>query len=79
MNVAPRRAGDAAQTRSDAALAAMLGVQCFAIFVAAPFGALGYSALRVIADLLLLGFVFLVIFVAPDRATRTIAVITSIG
>ena len=79
MDVISHRTDAATAARNDAALVAMLGIQCFALFVAAPVAALGYPVLKAIADLLLFGFIFLVIFVAPDRATRTTAVIASIG
>lgn len=74
MNIDAQHGNQASAARRDAALAAMLGVQCFALFVAAPVGALGYPAFRTTADLLMFGFIFLVIFVAPDRVTRRIAV-----
>ena len=60
-------------TTRDAALTAMLIVQCFALFVAAPFGALGYSTLATIAELLLVAYVLLVVLISQSRTTAIIA------
>jgi hypothetical protein len=56
----------------DAALTAMLIVQFFALFVAAPFGALGYSTLTTITELLLLAYVMLIVLISPSRTTAII-------
>lgn len=58
----------------DVALSAMLAVQCFALFIAAPFAALGHSAMRSVADLLLVAYVLLVLLVSESRALRVVAV-----
>jgi hypothetical protein len=47
------------ETLRDVALTAMLIVQCLALFVAAPFGALGHPTMRALADLLLVAYVWL--------------------
>lgn len=59
-------------TARDGALTAMLIVQSFALFVAAPFGALGYSTLATIADLLLLAYVTLGVLISPSRITAIV-------
>ncbi len=64
----------------DVALTTMLVVQCFALFVAAPLGALGYRTLGSIADLLLLAYVLLIVLVSPSRTIAIIALsISSCG
>jgi hypothetical protein len=60
-------------TARDAALTAMLIVQFFALFVAAPFGALGYSALATTAELLLLAYVLLIVLISRSWITAIIA------
>jgi hypothetical protein len=62
----------------DAALTAMLVVQCLALFITAPLAALGYDAPRYLTRLLLLAFVLLVMLVLHGRL-RTIIVIVAIA
>ncbi len=64
--------------RQDAALAAMLVVQGFALFIAAPFGALGYSAWVAIADLLLIVYVLLILIVSNNRVITVVAIIVTV-
>ncbi len=64
-------------TVRDAALTAMLIVQCFALFVAAPFGALGYTWLATLAELLLLAYVLLVVAISRSRLTAITALAVS--
>jgi Ion channel len=61
----------------DAALTAMLAVQCFALFFAAPFGALGHPFMRSVADLLLVAYVLLVLFVTRNRKIGLLAMAVS--
>jgi hypothetical protein len=57
----------------DAVLTAILIVQSFTLFVAAPFGALDYSVLTKIAEFLTLAYVLLIVLIAQSRMTAIIA------
>jgi hypothetical protein len=61
----------------DAALTAMLAVQCFALFFAAPFGALGHPVMRSITKLLLVMYVLLVLLVSRNRKIGLLAITVS--
>jgi hypothetical protein len=61
----------------DAALTAMLAVQCFALFFAAPFGALGHPVMRSITELLLVAYVLLVLLVSRNRKIGLLAMTVS--
>lgn len=63
----------------DRALTAMLIVECFVIFVAAPCVAAGYPGSRTALELGLFSFAFLIIVVSRGRITTTIAVIAMIA
>ena len=65
------------ETLRDVALTAMLTVQCLALFVAAPFRALGHPTMRAVADLLLVAYLLLVLMVSHDRVTRVVTVTVS--
>ena len=60
-------------TAHDAVLTAILIVQCFALFVAAPFGALDYSVLTKVAEFLLLTYVLLIVLIAQSRMMAIMA------
>jgi hypothetical protein len=62
----------------DAVLTAILIVQSFTLFVAAPFGALDYSVLTKIAEFLTLAYVLLIVLIAQSRMTAIIAFSVSI-
>jgi Ion channel len=55
----------------------MLAVQCFALFFAAPFGALGYPVMRPLTDLLLVAYVLLVLLVSSNRIIGVLAMAVS--
>ena len=61
----------------DAALSAMLAVQCFALFFAAPFGALGHPVMRSVTELLLVAYVLLVLLVSHNRKIGILAMTVS--
>jgi Ion channel len=65
------------ETLRDVALTAMLTVQCLALFVAAPFRALGHPTMRAVADLLLVAYLLLALMVSHDRVTRVVTVTVS--
>jgi hypothetical protein len=77
VSVAIWRRRENVETSRDVALTAMLTVQCLALFVAAPFGALGHPAMRAIADLLLVAYLLLVLMVSHDGAIRVLTVTVS--
>ena len=77
MSVIIRGRRENVETSRDVALTAMLTVQCLALFVAAPFGALGHPAMRALADLLLVLYLLLVLMVSHDRVTRVVTVTVS--
>ena len=55
----------------------MLAVQCFALFFAAPFGALGHPVMRSVTELLLVAYVLLVLLVSHNRKIRILAMTVS--
>lgn len=61
----------------DFALTAMLAVQCFALFFAAPFGALGHPVMRSVTELLLVAYVLLALLVSRNRRIRLLATMVS--
>jgi hypothetical protein len=61
----------------DIALTVMLAVQCFALFFAAPFGALGYPVMRPLTELLLVAYVLLVLLVSSSRIIGVLAMTVS--
>jgi hypothetical protein len=61
----------------DAALAAMLTVQCFALFFAAPFGTLGHPIMRSITELMLVAYVLRVVLVSHNRKIDFLAMTVS--
>jgi hypothetical protein len=60
-------------TVHDAVLTVMLIVQSFALFVAAPFGALDYWLLTKVAEFLLLAYVLLTVLIAQSRMVAIVA------
>jgi Ion channel len=61
----------------DVALSVMLAVQCFALFFAAPFGALGHPIMRPLTEMLLVAYVLLVLLVSRNRGIRVLAIAVS--
>lgn len=61
----------------DTALTAMLAVQCFALFFAAPFGALGHPVMRSVTELLLVAYVLLALLVSRNRRIGLLAMVVS--
>jgi hypothetical protein len=60
-------------TVHDAVLTVMLIVQFFALFIAAPFGALDYFILTKVAEFFLLTYVLLIVLIAQSRMMAIVA------
>jgi hypothetical protein len=73
MSITARADRGKAARFQDAALTAMLAVQCFALFFAAPFAALGHPVMRPVTDLLLVAYVLLVLLVSHTRKIGLLA------
>jgi Ion channel len=73
VSVATNRDSAKIERLRDVALTAILVVQCFTLFVAAPFSALGHPLARSVAELLLVTYVLLIILASRDQITAGIA------